>query len=68
MFVQGKFDILHITRVIIFFIQGHKHDGNIRIDAVLDELNQHVLAGSEDGNVYVWDLLTAAVTNKLTHG
>ena len=34
----------------------------------MDHSNQNVLCGSEDGFVYVWDLLTAGVTAKLPHG
>lgn len=47
--------------------QGHSHPSNIRIDAVLDDGNQNVLCGSEDGFVYVWDLLEAGVKSKLAH-
>merc|ERR1712029_264628 len=39
------------SRELLQEFQGHRHTGNFRIDAVLDEANQHVLCGSEDGNM-----------------
>lgn len=47
--------------------EGHKHAGDYRIDAVLDETNKYVLCGSEDGRVYVWDLLSAKIVCRLEH-
>jgi len=48
--------------------EGHKHKGDYRIDAVLDQANEHVLCGSEDGSVYVWQLLSAKIVATLKHG
>ena len=47
--------------------QGHFHKGDYRIDAVLDNTDQKVLAGSEDGNIYVWNLVEATLLTKLDH-
>ena len=46
---------------------GHSHKGDYRIEAILDETDQNVLAGSEDGNVYVWSLVEATLLTKLNH-
>ena len=47
--------------------QGHSHKGDYRIDVVLDNTDQKVLAGSEDGHIYVWSLVEATLLTKLDH-
>ena len=46
---------------------GHSHKGDYRIEAVLDDTDQKVFSGSEDGNVYVWSLVEATLLTKLNH-
>ena len=47
--------------------QGHRHNGNYRLDAAFDDTNKYVLCGSEDGCVYGWDILSAKIAFKLEH-
>ena len=47
--------------------QGHSHKGDYKIDVVLDNTDQNVLAGSEDGYIYVWSLVEATLLTKLDH-
>jgi len=47
--------------------QGHSHNGDYMIDVVLDNTDQKVLAGSEDGCIYVWSLVEATLITKLDH-
>ena len=47
--------------------QGHSHNGDYMIDVVLDNTDQKVLAGSEDGYIYVWSLVEATLLTKLDH-
>ena len=48
-----------INSIIILDIsryKGHKNS-DYKIDNCLDCKDTHVLGGSEDGNVYIWDLV-----------
>ncbi|GFN77081.1 hypothetical protein PoB_000358700 [Plakobranchus ocellatus] len=45
---------------------GHKNS-NYKIDCCLNHKDTHILSGSEDGSVYIWDLLEAKVCDKLEH-
>uniref|UniRef100_A0A0B6ZG56 WD repeat domain-containing protein 83 n=1 Tax=Arion vulgaris TaxID=1028688 RepID=A0A0B6ZG56_9EUPU len=45
---------------------GHKND-SYKIDCCLNHKDTHVLSGSEDGCVYIWDLLEAKLVQKLDH-
>ena len=47
--------------------EGHSHNGDYIIDVVLDNTDQKVLAGSEDGCIYVWSLVEASLITKLDH-
>ena len=47
--------------------QGHSHKGDYRIEVALDDTDQKVLAGSEDGNVYVWSIVEATLLTTLDH-
>ncbi|XP_055355975.1 WD repeat domain-containing protein 83-like [Paramacrobiotus metropolitanus] len=46
---------------------GHK-SADYRCDAGLNAKDTHVLSGSEDGQVYCWDLITGQIVQKLDHG
>lgn len=46
---------------------GHKNASGYRIEAVLDHTDRRVLSGSEDGCVYIWDLVEASLVGKLEH-
>ncbi|XP_059140223.1 WD repeat domain-containing protein 83-like [Physella acuta] len=43
---------------------GHKNS-NYKIDCCLNHKDTHVLSGSEDGAIYIWDLLDAKLLEKL---
>lgn len=45
---------------------GHQNS-NYKIDCCLNDKDTHILSGSEDGLVYIWDLLEAKVSSKLDH-
>lgn len=45
---------------------GHKNH-EYKIDNCLNVKDTHVLAGSEDGYVYVWDLVEAKIIHKIKH-
>ncbi|ELT93971.1 hypothetical protein CAPTEDRAFT_226222 [Capitella teleta] len=45
---------------------GHKNS-NYKIDSSVSSSDTHILSGSEDGHVYVWDFIEAKVVNKLPH-
>jgi mitogen-activated protein kinase organizer 1 len=47
---------------------GNKNKASYRIEAVLDHTDRRVLAGSEDGCVFIWDLVDAKQVGKLDHG
>ena len=47
--------------------EGHSHKGDFRIEVVLDNTDQKVFAGSEDGNVYVWSLVEGTLLTRLQH-
>ena len=47
--------------------QGHSHQGDFRIEVVLDNTDQKVLAGSEDGKVYIWSLVEGDLITQLDH-
>jgi len=44
--------------------QGHTNK-EFKIDSCLTSTDSHIISGSEDGSVYIWDLITASVTTKL---
>jgi mitogen-activated protein kinase organizer 1 len=46
--------------------EGHKNQ-KYRIDSVLNDSDQLVLSGSENGFVYVWDLVEGNMVNMLRH-
>ncbi|XP_064605225.1 WD repeat domain-containing protein 83-like [Liolophura sinensis] len=46
---------------------GHKNS-DYKIDNCLNSMDTHVMSGSEDGSVYIWDLLEAKIVQKLDHG
>ena len=46
---------------------GNKNDSGYRIESVLDHTDRRVLSGSEDGSVYIWDLVEAKLVGKLDH-
>ena len=46
--------------------KSHKNS-NYRIDSVLNDGDQLVLSGSENGFVYAWDLVDGEVVNMLNH-
>ena len=46
--------------VLIFRYTGHKNS-EYKIDNCLDCKDTHVLSGSEDGNVYIWDLVEVSI-------
>ncbi|XP_060592589.1 WD repeat domain-containing protein 83-like [Ruditapes philippinarum] len=45
---------------------GHKNS-DYRIDSCLNSKDTHILSGSEDGFVYIWDLIEGKVIHKLAH-
>lgn len=45
---------------------GHRNT-DYRIDNCLNSKDTHVLSGSEDGTIYIWDLVEAKVIQKLVH-
>ncbi|KAK3091435.1 hypothetical protein FSP39_019863 [Pinctada imbricata] len=45
---------------------GHKNR-SYKIDSCLNSNDTHVISGSENGQVYIWDLLEAKVVEKLQH-
>ncbi|KAL4236337.1 WD repeat-containing protein 83 [Mactra antiquata] len=45
---------------------GHKNS-DYKIDNCLNSKDTHVLSGSEDDSVYIWDLIEAKVIHKLKH-
>lgn len=45
---------------------GHKNN-DYRIDSCLNSKDTHILSGSEDGQVYIWDLIEAKLVHKLKH-
>ncbi|CAM9982030.1 unnamed protein product [Discosporangium mesarthrocarpum] len=45
---------------------GHLH-GSYRMESWLTNSDAHVISGSEDGNVYLWDLVEANVVHVLRH-
>ena len=47
---------------------GNKNVAGYKIEAVLDHTDRRILAGSEDGSVYIWDLVEARQVGKLDHG
>ena len=46
---------------------GNKNESGYRIESVLDHTDRRILAGSEDGSVYIWDLVDAKLVGKLDH-
>ncbi|BFZ16790.1 hypothetical protein BsWGS_19829 [Bradybaena similaris] len=45
---------------------GHKNS-NYKIDCCLNHKDTHILSGSEDGCVFIWDLVEASLVHKLDH-
>ncbi|CAL1544990.1 unnamed protein product [Lymnaea stagnalis] len=45
---------------------GHKNS-NYKIDCCLNHKDTHILSGSEDGLVYIWDLVEAKLVDTLNH-
>ncbi|XP_068083763.1 WD repeat domain-containing protein 83 isoform X2 [Anabrus simplex] len=45
---------------------GHK-TGDYLIESSTDSTDKHVISGSTEGDVWCWDLVSAAVTKRLTH-
>lgn len=45
---------------------GHKNT-DYRIDSCLNSKDTHILSGSEDGLVYIWDLIDSKLVHKLPH-
>ena len=46
---------------------GHINTNNYRLDCGLDNTDKHVMSGSENGMVYVWDLVEGGCVAKLDH-
>lgn len=46
--------------------KGHKN-ADYKIDSCMNDKDDQVLSGSEDGHVYIWDLIEAKVKKKLYH-
>ncbi len=46
---------------------GNKNVSGYRIESCLDHTDRRVLAGSEDGSVYIWDLVEASLVGRLDH-
>ena len=44
---------------------GHKN-GKYMIECGLSKKDDHVLSGSEDGSIFIWDLIDANVKEKVT--
>ena len=46
---------------------GNKNESGYRIESCLDHTDRRVLTGSEDGCVYIWDLVDASRVGRLDH-
>jgi len=42
-------------------------NSNYKIEACLNQTDTHIISGSEDGKVYVWDLVEAKLCDQLDH-
>jgi len=47
---------------------GHINTNNYRLDITMDHTDKYVLSGSENGQVYIWDLVEGGCIAKLDHG
>ena len=45
---------------------GHSNK-EYKIDSCVSSSDRHILSGSEDGNIYIWNLIDAKLLNKLHH-
>lgn len=62
--------ILGLDRHIISLshrFKGHKNESSYKLDSAMIRSEQHVLSGSEDGRVVVYDLLSSALVRSLRH-
>lgn len=48
--------LLQLPCFNVYRYKGHKND-NYKIDSCLNCKDTHILSGSEDGSVYIWDLI-----------
>lgn len=62
---ERKLEIFSIIP-FIFSYAGHKNT-DFRIESDVFSSNDEVVSGSEDGYVYIWDLVDAKVVAKLHH-
>ena len=44
--------------------KGHKNT-DYKIDSCLSFTDTHVISGSDDGNIYIWDLIEAKIVRKI---
>lgn len=52
--------------IIIFRFKGHTMK-DFSIESIVSQNDTHVLSGSIDSAIYIWDLVSGVVTNKLIH-
>ena len=51
---------MHKMLFYTFRYTGHKNT-DYRIDSCLNSKDTHILSGSEDGQVYIWDLIEVKI-------
>ena len=71
--IQTRSEVLYVVDAfegtIISRLTGHMNRTGLDLDANFTPDSQYVYSGSQDGNIYIWNLLTGHIVAKLeAHG